>query len=509
MTLHTLGYYAGLLAQRGLLIQTPAGADLTRPVLLVTCDSRSVAPDTLFLCKGAHFRPSYLDQAVQRGAFCYVSETPYPQCPLPCLPVTDVRRAMALLANAFYNEPWRDLRVVGITGTKGKSSTAYFLKSVLDLYLAQKGGQESGLISSIDTYDGAERFESHLTTPEPLDVERHFANALACGLEFLTMEVSSQALKYDRVYGVEFAAAVFLNIGSDHISPVEHPNFEDYLRSKLRIFSQCAAACVNLDSACSERILLAARSGSAQRILTFSQTDPEADIYASNVHKQGGETVFRVRTPRYERELRLTIPGLFNVENALAAAAVCECFGISPACVEAGLFRARAPGRMEVFTSAGREIVAIVDYAHNKLSFEALFRSVREEYPGRQVSIVFGSAGKKAYDRRRDLGETAGRCADRVYVTEEDPGEEDVEQICREIAAYVNVQGCPCSILPDRGEAIRTAIFSCRTPAVVLVTGKGAETRQKRGTAYVDCPSDIDYVTQALREYDAAREKEA
>lgn len=502
LSLHPLGDYIRLLEQNHLLIAVSAGVDPVRTVALVSCDSRSVRPDTLFLCKGARFKSAYLSQAAAQGAFCYVSEVPYPGCPLPCLQVSDVRTAMALLANFYYNDPWRELRVVGITGTKGKSSAAYFLKSILDRYLAQKGGQESGLISSISTYDGVERFASHMTTPEPLDVERHFANALGQGLEFMTMEVSSQALKYGRVLGVEFAAAVFLNIGIDHISPVEHPNFEDYFASKLRIFSQCAAACVNLDCDHASQVLDAACHGSASRVVSFSRHDPKADVFAGDIRKLGHDTLFHIRTPRYERELRLCVPGLFNVENALAAAAVCECFALSPDLVEEGLLRALVPGRMEPYRSADGKVVALVDFAHNKLSFETLLRSARQEYPDREIAVVFGCPGGKAPGRRKDMGELAGQCAERIYLTEDDPDNESAAEICAQIAVHVLAQGKQPVIELDRESAIRQAIFDCKGPSVVLVAGKGTEDYQTRQGVHVPYPTDAVLTAQILKEYD-------
>ena len=161
--------------------------------------------------------------------------------------------------------------------------------------------------------------------------------------------------------------------------------------------------------------------------------------------------------------------------------------------------KARVPGRMEVYTNADEKVTVIVDYAHNKLSFQTLFQSVREEYPGRRIVTVFGCPGLKAYDRRKDLGEISGQYSDLVILTEEDPGEEPVETICQDIAQYVAKGKSDYSIVPDRGEAIRQAVLGCDEPTVILLTGKGAETRQKRGIEYIDCPSDVDYAKQYLR----------
>lgn len=505
MEKRALNDYTALLEKLNLLAApVPAELDRTAPVELVSYDSREVVPGTLFICKGAHFKAEFLKMAREKGAIAYVSETLYPEIDLPCIRVSDMRRAIAPLADLFFDHPSGKLKVIGLTGTKGKSSTAYYLKSILDGYMAEKGGRESGVISSIDTYDGVERFESHITTPDALDLQRHFDHAIQSGLEYVTMEVSSQALKYHRSLCTDFAAACFLNIGYDHISPIEHADFEDYFSSKLRIFSQGAVNCVNLDCEHAARVLSAARAA-GKPMITFSQRGEGADVYASQVRKRGEDTLFRVRTRRYEREFRLTMPGLFNVENALAAIAVCEGLDIPQQHIYAGLERARVPGRMEVFSSAGGDVTAIVDYAHNRMSFEALFRSARAEYPGRRLVTVFGCPGLKALDRRRDLGEIAGKYSDLVVLTEEDSGEEDTLSICEQIAAHVAEQGCRHLIEPNRGEAIRQAVLSCREPSVLLITGKGEETRQKRGREYIDTPSDVDYVHAFLREYDMVR----
>lgn len=494
-----LGDYCALLDDLGqLAAPLPMGLEPDRRVELVSYNSQEAVPGTLFLCKGAHFKPEYLADAGRRGAFAYVSEMAYPQVDLPCILVKDMRQAMAPMAVKYYNDPAQRLKVVGITGTKGKSSTAYYLKYILDEYLAPRG-QTCAVISSIDTWDGVERFESHLTTPEPLELQKHFAHALASGLEYLVMEVSSQALKYHRTLGTKFAAAAFLNIGTDHISPVEHPDFEDYFHSKLKIFAQADFSCVNLDGDHTAEALDAARSA-CPAVLTFSRQNPSASVYGYDVRKVEEEILFQVEAAQLSGQYRLTMPGLFNVDNALAAIALCRGLGIPLEAVRAGLAKARVPGRMEVYASQNGDVTAIVDYAHNRMSFETLFRSVRQEYPGRRIVTVFGCPGRKAFDRRRDLGEVSGQYSDLVVLTEEDSGEEDTLSICKEIAAHVQ---CACEIQPNRGEAIRRAILSCEQPSVILITGKGAETRQKRGLEYIDTPSDVEYAQTFLREWDA------
>ena len=316
---------------------------------------------------------------------------------------------MGLLADRFYGHPSGKLHITGITGTKGKTTTAYYIKSIVDTWLAAQGHRESALLSTIVTDDGVERKPAKLTTPEPLDLQRHLSNAVSAGADWLTMEVSSQALKYGRVIGVDLNCAVFLNIGEDHISPVEHPDLEDYLQSKLLIFRQAKTACINMD--CDHAAEVAAAAAKCERVLTFSQTHPEACVYGTDVRKEGDKIAFHVRTPRYEGELAISTPGLFNVENALAAVTVAEAYEIPYEAVKEGLVKAFVPGRMEHYASADGQISVIVDYSHNGMSLETALRSVRSEYPDRQVTVLFGCTGGKGIDRREGMGNAAGEFA--------------------------------------------------------------------------------------------------
>lgn len=497
-----MGDYWQLLLKNDLLATGDSlRADLTRPVPLVSCDSRSVVPGALFICKGAAFRSEYLRQAAEKGAAAYVSEAPYPDVPeIPAILVTDIRRAMALLANRAWGHPSGAIPITGITGTKGKTTAAYFLKSILDCRRQAEGKGPTAILSTIVTDDGLERAPATLTTPEPLDLQRHLWNAVSADAGFVTMEVSSQALKYHRVTGVELATAVFLNIGEDHISPIEHPDFEDYFSSKLAIFSQAAAACINLDCDHAERVRAASQV--CPQVITFSKTDPTADIFADEISAREGAISFRVSTPSYIRRISLPMAGLFNVDNALAAIAVAERYGAGEEAVARGLSHAAVPGRMETLSSADGALTVIVDYAHNGMSLEALLSSVRTEYPGRQLTVLFGCTGGKGLDRREGMGHAAGRWADRILLTEDDPGPEEVESICADIGRYIAPHGKTWATIPDREKAISAAILEAEGPAVVVLAGKGAEQRQKRKEGSVPCAPDGMLARKVLDKYD-------
>ncbi len=466
-------------------------------ILNLTCDSREVTPQTLFICKGANFLPRYAHQALASGAVACVGEKPV-EGATPFILVNDVRRAMSLSARMFFEDAPAGLITAGITGTKGKSTSAHFLNSILDSWLTDQGKPASAIVSSIVTYDGTERFESHLTTPEPIDVYRHCSNALKNGISHMVLEVSSQALKYGRVEGIRFNVGCFLNIGKDHISPVEHADFEDYFSSKLRIFDISDCVCVNTESDHLDRIL---EYGSSRcRIITFG-TRSEDDICCTDIRKNGSHTCFHVRTPDYETDITLSMPGLFNVSNAMAAIAMAYVLGVPEQYVVSGLFSAHAAGRNEVFSSGDGEVIGIVNYAHNELSYEATFRSAQFEYPGKKIIAVFGAAGGRAEIRRKDLPHTAEKYADLILVTEDDPGQEPLQKISSEIAA--NISKCPYEIIDDRGEAIRRAILDRSFgPKVVIAMGKGDSSYMARGLDFVDYPSDLEFMRKYLKQYD-------
>ena len=519
---------------------------IIKPVNHLSYDSSKTVQNTLFVCKGANFKEAYLEAAIQKGASAYISETDY-NTRIPCIKVSDIKRALALVSSEFFGNPAKSLTLIGITGTKGKSTTAYYVKYILDDYLRSQGRPEAGIISSIDTYDGVIREESHLTTPESLELQMHFRNAVDSGIQYVVMEASSQALKYGRLHGVYFDVGIFLNISEDHISPIEHRDMEDYLDAKLSMFSHCRTAWVNTDSDRLATIMEAANSF-AEKVLTFGTTGStsggevagvqgtgevgvlgkgeagahgdgeigaygkgEAEIngveavemYGYDIRKEGFDTLFRVRCDRFDREFRLTMPGLFNVENALGAIATSYTLRIPEEFVYTGLRKARSSGRMEIFANKNQDRIVIVDYAHNKLSFTKLYEAVKAEFPNMKIVTVFGCPGGKAYLRRRDLGLLAGIHSDKVYLTAEDPGPEDTRKISEDIAKYVRQNSADCELIDDREQAVKESILSSEPGTVILITGKGNETRQKYGMEYVPVMSDVELTRKYLEELEA------
>lgn len=474
-------------------------------------DSRFVQPDHLFVCKGAAFKPAYLTSALQKGAVAYLCDATHVDeltsiaRGVPAIVASDLRPAMALAAEAAWAHPEKNLQVVGITGTKGKSTTSYILRSILD---GDASGARCGIIGSIETFDGVERAESINTTPEPCDLWRHVANTANSGLPYLVMEVSSQALKYHRVDGLGLDVAVFLNIGRDHISPLEHPNWEDYFTSKLRIFEQARTAVVNLESDHLDRILDAAQS--CERVLCFSAVGArrhghDADVWCDHVESGFGKNAFVVHTPSWTARVELSMPGLFNVDNALAAIAVCELLGVSQQSVVSGLAHVSVPGRMELVPSPDGKVMGIVDFAHNAMSFSKFGPSVRREFPGWRVVSVFGATGDKAVERRAELPAEAAKWSDHMIFTKDDPGHERVEDICQAMA-NATPKGSSYEIVPDRAQAVQRAVdlaYQQEANTVVCVLARGTESFEHENGKLVPDALDADLLRQAFQKHQA------
>ena len=509
----TVGDLKQILQQRGLLQENAENLKngQNQPIEWLTCDSRMVREHTAFICKGEAFRPEYLTAAAQKGAVCYISETPAEtdsERPLFPLLVTDIRKAMAAASAWFFDYEKGRPMLTGITGTKGKTTTAWYLKAMLDEWEKEQGAPETGLISTVENYDGESRYDSVMTTPEAPTLHEHILHAKQHGIRYMTMEVSSQALKYRRVREIQFQVGIFLNISRDHISPKEHVDFEDYFSSKLSLFRQTEVACVNLNADHADRILKAAHK--AGRIVTFG-TKKHADIRCSEIRTEGRHLSFRVTCDRFSERFTLGMKGKFNIENALAAITAAYVYGVPMECMRRALQNTRVPGRMENFVSSDGRICGIVDFAHNRLSFEKLFDAAFQEYTAyRKIITVFGCPGGKALNRRRELGIIAGLFSDEVILTTDDPGMENPECISAEIQGYVEMTGCSCHQVTDRKKAVEQAVTMAeknhRNRTLILLLGRGSEKFQQIGGHQVASQTDAELMAEALRAYDASRE---
>ena len=467
--------------QHGILVSSDISE---RDVGKISYNSKDVDSSTLFVCKGINFRDVYLKEAVEGGAFCYVSEKEYEGINCDSIIVTDIRLALAYLAKWYYEYEGTSPKLIGVTGTKGKSTVTYFIKNILT-----QGGIRCGYITTIDTFDGKETKESVLTTPESLELYELLYNARNNGCEYMVVEVSSQAEKMHRIEGLEFEAGVFVNISDDHISPNEHHSFEEYLDFKGKIVSRFKNAVINIDDEHSEDIISYAKEKN-HKVITYSVRNSSADYYAGDVTKDGFRSIFKVHSPVNEFDAVVEIPGEFNVANSLAASAIADIVGVDSDSVTEAILKTRVNGRMNIFRSG--KYIAIVDYAHNKHSLDAALTALKEYYPDRNIILAFGCPGEKALQRRHDMAEVASKYAKYVYVTSEDPGRVDPMVIAEEVKGYLDGFGTDCEIITDRKEAVITAVEKLTEDDILIIAGKGSEHYQVVGSVAQPYESDTE-----------------
>ena len=507
MKIYNIKDYIKILKEHNLIVEIYNENDVNDAnIENISYNSNKIKNNTLFICKGNNFKVEYLNDAITKGCICYVSEIKYNNDTMAII-VNDILKAMSVICNLYFSNPSSSLNVIGITGTKGKTTTAYYIKSILDEYAKVNNQKDTAIISSIDTYDGVSTYTSSLTTPLPLELENVFFNSVSSKVKNVVMEVSSQALKYHRVYSTNFNIGIFLNISEDHISNVEHKDFDDYFNSKLKIFEKSNIGIVNLDSNFSDKIYKKAKENCSM-VYTYSLKNKTADVYAYDIKKDHLYTIFKVHTKNFDKEIILSMPGLFNVENAICAILVADIMNIPYECIYNGLKVAKASGRMEVYSTSDRKVVTIIDYAHNKLSFSKVFETAQKEYKNRKIICVFGSVGSKAVQRRKDLGNIAGRNSDYIFLTADDPGYEKVLDICDEIAKYVKNYTDNYEIIEDREEAVKKAFkmaFDMNDDSIILLLGKGREKTQKAGNKIVEYKSDVEIAKEMIQKYNKVR----
>lgn len=444
----------------------------------ISYNSKEVEKNYLFVCKGVSFKKEYLSSAIKQGTTCYVSETNYEES-IPKIIVTDVRCALAVISNLFYPD---NLFKIGITGTKGKTTTNYFIHNILKHHL----GYTPGIFATHYFYSGLHEGENHLTTPESLELHKYLNEMEQSNIKYMSMEASSQASKHQRIFGMNFDIGCFLNISPDHISPLEHSDFDDYFNCKLDFLKKCETVIVYKHIDYYDRVIEAVKD---KKIITFGFKD--ADYIISNISNDNGLS-FDVNNKTY----KINMPGRFNIINATCAIVIAELLKISYKNIIKGLLETSVSGRMNVVSSGICPV--IIDYAHNELSAKALYESLKEDYPGKNIKVVFGCPGDKGINRRRDMGLLAGEYADYVYLTAEDPGNSSVKDICNDIIKYIEKYHSNYEIIEDRKEAIKKALNDATKDDIIALLGKGDENYQIINNKWVPYETDIVIVNEEL-----------
>ena len=480
-----LSHVAELLKKNNLLTEVYGDADFNH----ISCDSRDVVAETLFFAKGVNFKKEFLDSAVQKGACCYITDKDY-NVDLPYIKTSNIRLAMPLIARSFYDNPAGKYPLVGITGTKGKTSVAYMLKSILE---EAYGDTQVGIISTNEALSGGRKIEKSATTPEALPLYNILNEFAHDKVKAAVMEVSSQGLQYNRVEYIDFDMGIFLNLSPDHVSPTEHKDFDEYKSAKKRMLTLCRRGIVNIDDKYSSEIIEAA---TCSELYTVSIEKP-ADFKAKDVLLTAKDSSFRVEGKYTNNAVfRLNMPGEFNIHNALAAIASACLLGIDISTIQRGLERTRISGRMEIFEKDGKTV--IVDYAHNSLSLNALFDYVSTFYPMSKTICLFGCQGNKALGRRKELPEVAGKKASYLVLTSDDPANEDPEAILDEIENNLPKTEIDYARIVDREKAVKFAIEKANKGDVVILAGKGHEHTQQVGSQLIHYKGDIDCAKEAL-----------
>lgn len=449
-------------------------------------DSRKIAKETMFVCMVGAVTDghNYIPDAVEKGASVIVVEREEAAAQIPdgitVLQVKSTRLALALMSAALFDYPARKLITIGLTGTKGKTTTTYMIKNVLEM-----AGKKVGLIGTIGAVIGEEKIPSKNTTPESYELHRMFAAMVEAGCEYVVMEVSSQGLKMDRTAGILFDYGVFTNLSPDHIGPTEHESFEEYLQCKSMLFRQCRKGIVNADDAHSEEVL----KGHTCEIYRFSaegETAEKVDLLASDIGfiKENGRLGmdFKV-TGVMECEAKVHIPGRFSVYNSLVTMLVCHLAGIDNRAILEGLEKVQVKGRVEMLP-VSKEYYLIIDYAHNEVSTRSVLTTLLEYHPKRLI-CVYGGGGNRSKLRRYDMGEVTGEMADLCVLTCDNPRDEEIRDINNDIKIGLAKSNGTYMEIDDRKEAIAYCITHAEPGDMIVLLGKGHEDYQEiKGVKY-------------------------
>ena len=454
------------------------GSDSAEVTTLVN-DSRRVELGSVFVCISGAVSDGHKFAAdvAEKGAAALVVEKDV-EVPedVTVIRVPDTRYALALMSAAYFGYPAEKLKIIGITGTKGKTTTTYMIRSILESV-----GHKVGLIGTIEAIIGERRIPAANTTPESYTIHQYFAEMVKEGCDSVVMEVSSQGLMLNRTAGIPFEIGIFTNLGHDHIGPNEHKDFDDYKRCKGLLFKQCRLGIANVD----DKYFRDVFQGATCRIETFGFSD-EADLRAENVQlvsRSGYLGVAYHVAGLMDFDVEIDIPGKFSVYNSLTAISVCRHFQVPVEKIKDALKKAKVKGRIEM-VKVSDDFTLMIDYAHNAMSLESLLTTLKEYHPKRLVCL-FGCGGNRSKDRRYEMGEVSGRLADLTIITSDNPRFEEPQAIIDDIKIGIGKTDGKYVEICDRKEAIKYAIAHGQPGDVIVLAGKGHEDYQEiRGVKY-------------------------
>ncbi len=454
-----------------------AKGDLDIDITGLESNSKNVKEGYLFIAiKGFSVDGhDYINNAIEAGAKaimvqegCDLKKIKLPS-DVTLIMAKDTRHALAICSCNFYNNPSRKFRLIGVTGTKGKTTTTFMIKEILE-----RAGYKVGLIGTIATYiNGKMVSESSRTTPESIELQKIFAQMVEAGVEYVVMEVSSQSLKLHRVDGCDFNIVVFTNFSEDHISANEHPDMKDYFESKLKLFKMCDNGIINVDDLQVSKI---PKLFPDSNIMTYG-IDNYCQMLAKDITITNSYVDFRVKVSDKNERVKVDIPGRFSVYNALAAICVAKKIGVPSDKVIEALAEIKVPGRSEMVPNK-REIPIMIDYAHSPESLQNILSAVKSYTKGRVIS-VFGCGGDRDKTKRPIMGEISGKIADFTFITTDNPRTESPEEIVKEIEEGIKKTKGKYKVVVDRKEAIKEAINMANKQDIIVLAGKGHEPYQE------------------------------
>ena len=436
-------------------------------------DSRKVQKDSVFVCISGSVRDAheFIPDVVKNGAAAVIVEKDVtPVDGVTYIKVEDTRLALAYMSAAYFDYPEKKIKTIGITGTKGKTTTTYMVKSILE-----SAGIKTGLIGTIESICGDKHTPAANTTPESYMVQKLFAEMADEGMDAVVMEVSSQALKLHRVSGFTFDIGVFTNLEPDHIGENEHKDFEEYMHCKSLLFRQCRLGIFNGDDEHLEGIM----KGHTCEVETFGYKSIN-NLVAENVELKKEHGALGVKyhvSGLLDFDVEVNVPGKFSVYNSLTAIAICHHFNVAKEAIKEALCHVSVKGRIEIVPVTKRYTI-MIDYAHNAMALESLLTTLKEYEPGRLVCL-FGCGGNRAKSRRYEMGEVSSRLADLTVVTSDNPRNEEPMDIINDILVGVSKADGRYVTIPDRKEAIRYCMENAQAGDIIVLAGKGHEDYQE------------------------------